>query len=45
MTATDLQVDFLAAIDAPNVEVLAHDVRSADAEVDVIEGGSPLAEF
>jgi ubiquinone/menaquinone biosynthesis C-methylase UbiE len=26
--ATDLQLDFLTAIDAPNVEVLRHDVRS-----------------
>jgi SAM-dependent methyltransferase len=28
VTATDLQVDFLDAIDAPNVEVLHHDIRS-----------------
>ncbi len=27
VTATDLQVDFLNAIDAPNVEVLSHDIR------------------
>jgi SAM-dependent methyltransferase len=28
VTATDLQLDFLNAIDAPNVEVLRHDIRS-----------------
>ena len=28
VTATDLQLDFLSAIDAPNVEVLRHDVRT-----------------
>jgi SAM-dependent methyltransferase len=28
VTATDLQTDFLNSIDAPNVEVLAHDVRT-----------------
>jgi SAM-dependent methyltransferase len=28
VTATDLQLDFLNAIEAPNVEVLRHDVRS-----------------
>lgn len=28
VTATDLQVDFLNAIDAPNVDVLRHDIRS-----------------
>ena len=28
MTATDIQPGFLGAIDAPNVEVLRHDVRS-----------------
>ena len=28
VTATDLQVDFLHAIDAPNVEVLSHDIRT-----------------
>jgi SAM-dependent methyltransferase len=27
VTATDLQTDFLNAIDAPNVEVLSHDIR------------------
>lgn len=27
VTATDLQIDFLNAIDAPNVEVLSHDIR------------------
>jgi trans-aconitate methyltransferase len=28
VTATDLQLDFLASIDAPNVEVLRHDLRT-----------------
>ena len=28
VTATDLQLDFLEVIDAPNVEVLRHDIRS-----------------
>jgi trans-aconitate methyltransferase len=28
VTATDLQLDFLGAIDAPNVEVLRHDLRT-----------------
>jgi trans-aconitate methyltransferase len=28
VTATDLQLDFLTAIDAPNVEVLRHDLRT-----------------
>lgn len=28
VTATDLQVDFLDAIDLPNVEVLSHDIRT-----------------
>lgn len=28
VTATDLQTDFLNAIDAPNVEVLSHDLRT-----------------
>jgi trans-aconitate methyltransferase len=28
VTATDLQLDFLAAIDEPNVEVLRHDLRT-----------------
>jgi len=28
VTATDLQLDFLSAIDAPNVEVLRHDLRT-----------------
>ena len=28
VTATDLQLDFLTSIDAPNVEVLRHDIRT-----------------
>jgi trans-aconitate methyltransferase len=28
VTATDLQLDFLAAIDEPNVEVVRHDVHT-----------------
>src|SRR6478672_6982373 len=28
VVATDLQVDFLTSIDAPNVEVLCHDLRT-----------------
>ena len=39
VTATDLQPDFLSAIDAPNVEVLRHDLRTdtfAEASFDLI---------